>query len=62
MVGWMTNITDCYLRAVYGELHRKLLTAKLIHSDETSLILIYHGDGPKKVTCGSSIRSSTNRF
>ena len=48
MAGWMINIADRYLRPIYRELHRKLLTAKLIHSDETPFTLIHHGDSPQK--------------
>lgn len=48
MAGWMITITDRYLRPVYRELHRKLLTSELIHSDETPFTLIHHGDSPQK--------------
>lgn len=46
MAGWMITITDRFLRPVYRELHRKLLTAKLVHCDETPFTLIHNGKSP----------------
>ncbi len=43
MANWMMNAADLYLSSVYEELHKQLLTTRIIHADETPLRVIRDG-------------------
>ena len=40
MAGWMIKITDRYIRFIYNEMKKYILTSKLIHCDETPFKLV----------------------
>lgn len=46
MAGWMIRLAEDYFSFIYEEMHRNLLTSKLIHCDETPFKLINDGRAP----------------
>lgn len=46
MAGWMIRIAERYLEIVYSAMKKKLLTAKLVHCDETPFKLVGAGKSP----------------
>ena len=46
MAGWMIKLADRYIRVIYNEMKKHILTSKLIHCDETPFKLVNDGRSP----------------
>lgn len=46
MSGWMIKLADRYIRFIYNEMKKHILTSKLIHCDETPFKLVNDGKSP----------------
>lgn len=46
MAGWMIKLADRYIRFIYKEMKKHILTSKLIHCDETPFKLVNDGRSP----------------
>ena len=46
MAGWMIKLADRYIRIIYNEMKKHILTSKLIHCDETPFKLVNDGRSP----------------